>query len=564
MRKTPTIHKLREIRASLLTAVFLPLAIGGLAARFAGADEVFVAMRDGVELATDVLRPDGAGPWPCVLSRTPYDKKGLAGQAKSFVAAGYVFVGQDCRGKFRSKGDYDGYDTVEWVAAQPWSNGRVGMTGGSALGITSNLAATQAPPHLRCAYVVVAPASARRNTVYIGGVYRKEMNDGWLTMQGAKFAIDVTMQHPPGDRFWDWREIGDFWNRIDIPVYNVGGWYDIFSQGTLDNFVGLQTRGRGLAAGNQKLVIGPFAHGPMGGRSKYPEARPDEWLGTRRQILWFDRWLKGDRNAIDDEPPVRYYVLGDTEDPDAPGNEWRSASSWPPPSRPASFFLAPGGDLRRGELATAPADGESSRSYDYDPTKPVPTVGGNNLIRGGRGPLDQRQIGERDDYLRFQTAPLVAPLEIAGRVSCELFVASDAPDTDFVAKLVDVYPDGYEALVVDGIVRARYREGLEREVFLTPGEVVSARIDLWSTAYAFHRGHRLAVHVSSSNDPRFDPNPNTGRRQRADDETRVARNTVHFSERYPSRLLLPVTDSPAAALPAAEPSVTAPPAADSK
>ncbi|MEM7235805.1 MAG: CocE/NonD family hydrolase, partial [Planctomycetota bacterium] len=198
-------------------------------------------MRDGVGLATDVYLPEGEGPWPCVLSRTPDNKRGLRGQAKRFNAAGYAFVGQDTRGKHASKGEYnpfktdhvDGYDTVEWVAMQKWSDGNVGMTGGSALGITSNLAATQVPPHLRCAYVVVAPSSARNVTVYHGGVYRKELNDGWLASQGARFAIDETMKHPAADAYWDWREIPKFHSRINIPIYNVGGWYDIFSQGTV-------------------------------------------------------------------------------------------------------------------------------------------------------------------------------------------------------------------------------------------------------------------------------------------------------------------------------------------
>jgi len=516
------------------------------------AEERLVPMRDGVELATDIHLPQGDGPWPCVLSRTPYNKRGLAGQAKRLVAAGYAFVGQDCRGKFGSKGRYDpfktdhtdGYDTVEWISARDWCDGNVGMIGGSALGMTSNLAATQRPPHLRCAYVIVAPASARRNTVYIGGVYRKEMNDGWLTMQGAKHAIDETMKHPPGDAFWDWREITDFHDRIDIPIYNVGGWYDIFSQGTVDNFVGLQTRGRGLAAGHQKLVMGPFAHGRMGGRSSYPDARPEKWFGAERQIRWFDRWLKGERNGIDEEPPIRYYVLGDVEDDRAPGNEWRSARSWPPPSRPTSLFLRHGGKLEKEPSAVSTRNSELSLTYAYDPANPVRTVGGNNLIQGGRGPLDQRLVGKRDDYFRFQTGKLERPLEIGGRVTCELFVESNAADTDFVAKLVDVYPDGYEALVLDGIIRTRYREGLDQELPLVKGKVVSVGVDLWSTAYAFNKGHRIAVHVTSSNDPRFDPNPNTGKAQRADQETRVANNTVHFSARYPSRILLPVVEGP--------------------
>ncbi len=506
---------------------------------------VMVATRDGVKLATDVYLPEDeeGGSWPCVLSRTPYDKNGLKGAAKGFVERGFAFVAQDVRGKHRSKGEYapfrtdhhDGYDAVEWVARQNWSDGKVGMWGGSALGITSNLAATQVPPHLKCAYVIVAGASARSQTVFMGGVYRKKLNDGWLMLQGAGNAIEANVGNPAGSSYWDWREIADFHHRIEIPIYNSGGWFDIFAQGTIDNFVGLQARGAGLAAGNQKLLMGPWAHGALGGRLKFPGARAEQALNADRAYRWFERWLKGVRNGIDTEPPVRYYVLGDSEDPKGPGNEWRTARAWPPPSRPVSFFLHPGSKLKRGEPA---AEHHTSR-YSYDPDDPVMTVGGANLF-GGKGPIDQRAIGERKDYLRFQSEVLERPLEVAGRVWVDLFISSDAPDTDFVAKLVDVYPDGYEALLGDGILRARYREGLQKEVFLKKEEVVRLRIDLWSTAIVFNKGHRIALHVTSSNAPRFEPNPNTGKPLRADDEKRVARNAVHTGPSFPSRLLLPV------------------------
>ena len=238
-------------------------------------------------------------------------------------------------------------------------------------------------------------------------------------------------------------------------------------------------------------------------------------------------------NGIDREPPVRYYVLG--SDPASPGNEWRTAESWPPPARVTSFFLHAGGALRREPAAAA----DEAIAYSYDPQKPVPTKGGGNLFIP-RGPVDQREIGEREDYVRFATEPLERAVEIAGRIHADLYVESDAPDTDFVAKLVDVQPDGYEALLADGIIRARYREGLDREVFLEPGKTVHVRIDLWSTAAVFAAGHRLALHVTSSNDPKFDPNPNTGKPLRSDLETRVARNKLHVDAAHPSRVLLPV------------------------
>ncbi len=458
-------------------------------------ETIMVPMRDGVALATDVYLPDGDGPWPCVLSRTPYNKNGNRGTAKRFVKEGFAFVSQDCRGRFKSEGDYspfqtchhDGYDTIEWIAEQDWSDGKVGMAGGSAVGITTNLAATQCPPHLVCGYVVVAPASARRHTVYNGGVYRKEMNDGWLTGMNATDAIAETMKNPPASEFWDWREIPDFHDQICIPMCNVGGWFDIFGQGTIDNFVGLQSQGAGLAAGNQQLIMGPTGHGPLNGRLKFPDGGRGGF-GVDHQLRWFSRWLKGEQNGIDREPPVRYYLMGDTEDPEAPGNEWRESVSWPPPSRPTSFLLQDG-----GKLAISEPQSSGSITYNYDPADPVRTIGGANLISGGKGPMDQRKVAERQDYLRFQTEVLEQPVEVAGRVSVDLYVSTDAPDTDFIAKLVDVYPDGYEALLCDGIIRTRYRNGFDQEVMMEPGKVERVRIDLWSTAIVFNKGHRICA-----------------------------------------------------------------------
>ncbi len=506
-----------------------------------------IKMRDGVELATDLYFPEGKGPWPCVLARTPYNKNGVRFVAYGFTSRGFVLAAQDCRGKFKSKGKYDpfkkdhqdGFDTIEWIANQKWSDGKVGMWGASALGITTNLASTQKPKALKCAYVIVASASARHQTVYMGGVYRKELNDGWLTAQGAIHTIEETIRNPAGNEFWNWREIADFYSEIDIPVYNVGGWFDIFSQGTLDNFAGLHTKGKGLARGNQKLWIGPYAHGPMGGRLKFPDGDAGQALDMKRVYRWFSRWLKDEKNGIDEEPPVNYYLMGDTEDKNAPGNHWVKAGSWPPASRPTSYFLDHDGSIQR-ELP-----GKSNKlTYAYDPKNPVPTIGGGNLILGGKGPMDQRKIQDRKDYLRFQSEVLKEPVAIAGRVTADLFISSDAPDTDFAVKLVDVYPDGYEALILDGILRTRYRKGLKEPVMLSPGKVEPITVDLWSTALVFNKGHRIAVHITSSNDPRFDPNPNTGDPLRANKKTRIANNSVHFGGVEASRIVLPVIETP--------------------
>ena len=248
-------------------------------------------------------------------------------------------------------------------------------------------------------------------------------------------------------------------------------------------------------------------------------------------MRWFDFWLKGEQNGIDKEPAVRYYMMGDTMDKTAPGNEWRSASSWPPASTVTSYYLAGGGKL------TTTAPGGARDTFDYDPRNPVPTIGGNNLTLP-KGPMDQRAVGDRKDVLRYQTEPLAQAVEIAGNVEAELTVSTDAEDTDFMVKLVDVYPNGYEALVLDQAYRLRYHDGFEKPSRVEKGKAYTIRLDLWPTALVFNKGHRIAVHVSSSNAPRFERSTNTWAPLRSYDQAVVAHNTVHLGK---SRLLLPVT-----------------------
>jgi predicted acyl esterase len=505
--------------------------------------EQMVPMRDGVKLATSIFLPQGKGPWPAVLVRTPYGKDLQATGNTLWTNREFALVVQDCRGSFKSEGEYrpfmtdhvDGYDTIEWIAKQPWSNGKVGMYGASAMGIAANLASMMNPPHLVANFVMVARASLYNQSAFQGGVYRKELNDPWLKRQKAEWVIAETIKHHVYDGFFDLAEMSKHWHEIHVPVYNYGGWYDIFGQGNIDNFVGLQSVGGGLAAGNQKLIMGPWAHGKVE-EVKYPT---DSVVNaTEEAMRWFDYWLKGKDNGIMEEPPVRYYVMGDVTNTQAPGNEWRTALSWPVPAKTTSYFLRPGGALSE-KMAVEP---ESVDTYIYDPKKPVPSIGGANLSIQ-KGPMDQRATGERKDILKFTTSVLSSPTEVTGRVSVELWAESDAPDTDWMAKLVDVYPDGTERLVLDSAVMARFREGFDRQVFMKKGEVYKFTIDLLSTSIVFNKGHRIAIHVTSSNDPRFEVNPNTGKPLRADDETRVARNTIHHDRAHPSRVLLPIVPS---------------------
>jgi predicted acyl esterase len=534
------------------TAILLFLSIAGRAV--AELRKEMVPMRDGVKLATNVYLPDGDGPWPVVLTRTPYGKDGRfggPGESEPYLKRGYVRIVQDCRGRFASEGEYrafiddmdDGYDTVEWAAAQPWSTGKIGMTGGSAMGITTNQAAMSGAPHLVCGVVFVAHGSSYRYSGYPGGVFLKNLNEEWLRAQGvppADVPRPIHREYGEADRK---RDIHHYWSQIKTPMINIGGWYDIFSQGNIDTFVGLQHEGAEPAKGNQKLVMGAFGHGRLAGDLKYPEdaARRDNELSMN----WFDYWLKGIKNDVIDEPAVRYYMMGDTRDPQAPGNEWRTAEDWPPTSAATPYYLHAGGRLALAEPA---ADGGND-SLISDPRNPVPTVGGNNLLLP-LGPMDQRKLGQRPDLIVYQTEPLSAPVEIAGRVSAELTVSTDAEDTDFCVKLVDVYPDGYQALMLDQAFRLRYRAGFDKPVRAEPGKTYPIKVDLWSTALVFNRGHRIALHVASSNAPRFEPHSNTWEPVASYDQAFKATNMIHHRAGAASRLVLPVTkvyDSPATA-----------------
>ncbi|HEY2750031.1 CocE/NonD family hydrolase [Phenylobacterium sp.] len=527
-----------------------------------GAVEEMAAMRDGVKLAANVFKPAGTGPWPVVMTRTPYLKDGrldkehdpdgakmraaLVKQAKHYTDAGFVFVLQDVRGKGRSQGFYaafendieDGYDSVEWAAAQPWSNGKVGLSGGSAMGITSNEAAMAAPPHLKAAYVVVAPYDLMQNS-YMGGVLKEKDVLGWSKGQGVSDAVlDGQRRRVADDIIWNRSAMSTNRKYIQIPIYNVGGWYDIFDHGNISNFEYLQNQGAKGARGNQKLLMGPFGHGTLSGNLEYPGFDRLNLAGDQ-EIRWFDYWLKGVDNGIMDEPPVSYYMMAAAEKGAlSPKNRMLTSANWPPANREVRYYLTHDKVLS----AKAPTGDGVKVSYRFDPANPVPTVGGANLTFE-RGPMDQRAIGPRGDYLRFQTPALDKDVTIAGPVKVELYGATDGPDTDFMAKLVDVYPDGYEALVLDAPVRARYRHGrMPDEVkMMTPGAPEELDIDLWSTAITFEKGHRIALHITSSSSPRFEVNPNTGEAPGEHRQApRVATNSVFMDAAHPSALVLPV------------------------
>ncbi|MCS6923162.1 MAG: CocE/NonD family hydrolase, partial [Fimbriimonadales bacterium] len=367
--------------------------------------------------------------------------------------------------------------------------------------------------------------------------------EDWLRVtRHAPEALSLWTRHPAYDRFWRMRDVNRRYARVNAPAVHIGGYYDIFAQGTLDAFVGYQTRGGANARGKQKLLMGPWAHGVLQkkvGELEFPHAdQPpctfhDPWR-------WFERYLTGVDNGVDREPTVVYYVMGAVGEPNAPGNTWRTASQWPPlPTRPTPLYLHSDRTLRFQK----PTRGEPLR-YTYNPETPVPTLGGRELTIPA-GPKDQRAIESRPDVLVFTSEPLAEPLEVIGRLKAVLFVASDAPDTDFVVRLCDVYPDGRSYNIAEGVLRLRYRESRSREKRAQPGKVYRVEVDLWTTAIVFNRGHRLRLHITSSSYPAYDPNPNTGEPFRASTRTRIATNTVYCDAHRASYVLLPLTESPA-------------------
>lgn len=537
--------------AAGLAIIFILLGISGCSTWHCAytLKTVMVPMRDGIHLATDVAQPRKGGPtFPSVVVRTVYGRGGKFGEslAKNFIERGYVLVIQDTRGRGGSEGKeivfaddgwgerQDGADTMEWVKAQDWCNGKIGTWGGSALGITQvrMACATQLPA---AQYIVVASSNFYGQLSYQGGVFRRALCVDWLNAQKIPYMIDLWHGHPAFDDFWKLHDSESCASQITAPAVHVGGWWDIFCQGTINNFVTRHYNGGPGAKGNQKLIMGAWLHGP--------KAKPGDLVlrdnfnfdSGAIEKRFMDYWLKGDHNGIMEEPAVNYYTLGDVFDANAPGNEWRTSNDWPPfATVETAYFLH---DDKT--LSTSPATQPDAKlTFTYDPNNPCPTHGGGELTLPA-GPFNQHELGLRPDVLVFASVPLTAPIEVTGNVKAKLYVSSDAPDTDFTAKFVDIYPDGKEYLMLDGIQRVKFRNGFEKPDPLAPGTIGELTLDLWTISLIVNTGHKIGLHVSSSNYPRFEKNPNTGE-DFPGSELRPAHNSVHMDATHPSALLLPV------------------------
>lgn len=611
-------------------------------------EDLMVPMRDGIRLAADIYRPAREGvpeekPLPALLERTPYGKREQerAHRARYYARHGYVVVVQDCRGCFDSEGElyflkqepFDGYDTVEWIARQPWCDGKVGTYGTSYAAWTQLGLATQNPPHLACMFPNMGGWNAHTNTVRQGGAMelrfmawafwhsalnrnralknQREIDEAlnkadfrnWLNRMPIRKGQTELALVPNYERWlfdiYSNADYGEYWKQpgfaieeyldqfADVPTYLCGGWYDSYTRATLDTFMALSKNKKGPIC----VMMGPWTHGTYTTELSYCG---DVDLGLsaalesfdQLHLRWFDRWLKGKENGIEKEPPVKTFVMGGgsgskTKDGRLDhGGRWRNELEWPLPSaRLTPLYLHADESLS----AKPPEKKDSYTTFIYDANDPVPTLGGNfssldyltppppnailELIPGflrrepvtPNGGFDQREdpkfFGAKPPYLPlsarfdvqvFQTALLEEDTEVIGPIHVKLWASSSAVDTDFTAKLIDVYPpgpdypEGYALNLSDSIIRARYRNSREKAEFMKPGEIYELTITLYPTSNLFKRGHRIRLDISSSNFPRFDVNPNTGEPLGQERRKIVAENTIYHDMEHPSHIVLPI------------------------
>jgi putative CocE/NonD family hydrolase len=553
-------------------------------------------MRDGTVLGADIYRPAEEGRFPVLLERTPYDKRGGESFGYRAAAAGYVVVIQDTRGRYSSDGDFypfryesnDGFDTVEWAAALPHSNGKVGMFGGSYVGATQMLTAIAHPPHLAGICPVVTASNYHNGWTYQGGAFEQWFNESWTSglaqdtlnrkvraatdaMQGipklplgtyplfnrsgdslrldspevlAPYFLDW-LAHPSYDEYWKQWSIEEHYPDVRVPALHVAAWYDIFQGGSLRNYEGIKAHGRTEAARNgQHLLITIGGHAGAGRHIGDLDfgAAAEEYQEETVTLDWYNYLFKATKNEFSGKP-VRIFVMG--------ANQWRDEEEWPlARAHETRYFLhsEKGANSVRGDgtLSTVKPTAESSDSYVYDPSNPVSTIGGPLCCDGQHlpaGPRDQRPNEARDDVLVYSTPAFDQDTEVTGPVSAELFARSSAVDTDFTAKLVDVFPDGFAQNLTEGIVRASYRESQIKPELLNPGQTYKFEIDLWSTGNVFRKGHKLRLEISSSNFPRFDRNLNTGVNAETGSRYVSATNTIYHDAEHASALILPIAGS---------------------
>jgi uncharacterized protein len=577
-----------------------PIALGALAAARISAQglsevvktDVAVPMRDGVLLRADILLPEQGGPFPVLVYRTPYGKQNARMEYKTFeraVMRGYAVVIQDVRGRYRSDGEFrpyenegrDGFDTIEWAARQPWSNGAIGTFGLSYPGAVQWLAAVQTPPHLK-AMVPAMTFSNAQNFFFAGGTWDmswidwiwfniapdvrekrglagpktdSEAAEGWSSegskmqrflpladlpqlKQCAQYYYDW-LGHPPQDPWWDWAELRDKYDRNHAAVLNLSGWYDdnYGPEGATTNFNGLVKSRRGQASPATHLLLGPWVHGVENTakvKSGEREFGPDAAIDYDAVVLrWMDHYLRGIDNAVEREEPVRYFVMGI--------NKWRMAHAWPPAATATAFYLAPAADMKAGLLTRSKPEAKSrSTTFVADPANPVVNQ---YTVSGAH---DYRKLAERPDVLTFDTPRLERDMEVTGPIHAHIFISCDCRDLDLWVRVLDIAPDGTTLNLMSpglDVQRASNREHAREAQWLTPQKIYEVDLDNLITSNTFLAGHRIGVQISASFFPNFSRNLQNGKSEVNSADTQKAKIAVYSDSTHASRIILPVVAS---------------------
>ena len=544
-----------------------------------------IIMGDGTILRHNMTRPDIDGKFPVLLERTPYNKEGGSengvGSPEFFAARGYVVIIQDVRGRFASDGDFypfkddgngsnkDGYDTVEWLANQDWSTGKIGTIGGSYSGATQYRNAISNPPNVKAMFVRESSADYSEEWVYRGGAFELGFNLGWahrVTLSNLnhlvtdekheeteKMLIDIEnnlddwhkkiplfptkyfnglsdwyndwLENPPPSDYWKEFDMSDHFGNIDIPIYHLGGWFDVFLNGTLKFYQGVSKNGKSdKTKQNQRLIVGPWVHGPTNINNRFAgefDFGPDAALDFNElRLPWFDFWLKGKNNGIDETKKINFFVMGK--------NEWKQADEWPLKNTTYTkyyFNKKLNGEIKSlysGTLSDKKEIENSQLSFTNNLNNPVPSLGGNTLSIPN-GVFEHSSVDKQ--CITFSTDPLENELEVTGPVSAEIYVNSDQENSDWVVRLCDVDQSGYSRLVCDGIFRSH----------ATSGEIQKIKIDMWATSNMFLKGHSLRISVTSSCFPRFDRALNNGSEE--------SKNNILCGGSNASYITLPIINS---------------------
>jgi putative CocE/NonD family hydrolase len=536
-----------------------------------------VPMRDGVELSVDIYRPDVSDKFPVILTRTPYNKSTERGNhlalGRFFASHGYVYVAMDVRGRGDSDGVFvpyrnegpDGFDSIEWCAKQPWSTGKVGTIGASYLGYDQWLAALQQPPHLTTMVVLVTPPdpfvespTGLQSPSYLswyhlllGHTLHSAAAVDWNALylhlplatmdEAGGFHAPYWQQilnHPGINSWWEPLIYQNKFDRVNLPILHVSGWYDDEQAGAVLNYIGMTRQGASeKTRKSQKLLMGPWPHAVNSSRKlgmvDFGPAAQIDLDGY--ELRWFDHWLKGANNGIMTEAPVRIFLMG--------RNEWQDRTDWPiPGTQLVRYYLNSKGRANTlfgdGSLDPQPSKATSTDHYAYDPADPVPFIMESTYAQLG-GPDDYRPVERRDDVLVYTSEALDSPRVICGPVRAHLSASSTAVDTDFMVKLIDVWPTGFAQRLTDGMVRARYRNGGDKPWIIEPGKIYGFDVDLWNTCQEFGKGHRVRVEVASSAFPKYDRNQNTGEPLGKTANIKVAEQTVYHDVENPSYVILP-------------------------